>query len=76
MATLNIKNLSDPLYERLRERARANHRSISQEATHILSEALEVREPVSLLDLQGLGKEIWADRDGAEHVDTERRAWD
>lgn len=76
MATLNIKSLPDPLYDRLRERARANHRSIAQEVTHILSEVLEEPEPVSLLDLQGLGKEIWADADAAEHVATERRSWD
>ncbi len=76
MATLNIKSLPDPLYDRLRERARANHRSIAQEVTHILSEVLEKPEPVSLLELQGLGKEIWADADAAEHVATERRAWD
>lgn len=76
MATLNIKGLPDPLYDRLRERARANHRSIAQEVTHILSEVLEAPEPVSLLELQGLGKEIWADVDAAEHVATERGSWD
>jgi len=76
MATLNIKSLPDPLYDRLRERARANHRSIAQEVTHILSEVLEQPEPVSLLELQGLGKEIWAETDAAEHVATERRSWD
>jgi plasmid stability protein len=76
MATLNIKGLPDPLYDRLRERARANHRSIAQEVTHILSEVLEEPEPVSLLELQGLGKEIWADVDAAEHVATERGSWD
>ncbi len=34
MATLNIKKFPDLLYERLRERARANHRSIAQEVAH------------------------------------------
>jgi len=76
MATLNIKGLPDPLYDRLRERARANHRSIAQEVTHILSQVLEAPEPVSLLELQGLGKEIWANVDAAEHVATERGSWD
>ena len=76
MATLNIKSLPDPLYDRLRERARANHRSIAQEVTHILSEVLEAPEPLSLLELQGLGKEIWSETDAAEHVATERGSWD
>jgi len=76
MATLNIKNFPDPLYDRLRERARANHRSLAQEITHVLSEVLEEPEPVSLLELQGLGKEIWTDADATEHVATERRSWD
>lgn len=76
MATLNIKGLPDPLYERLRERARTNHRSIAQEVTHILTGALEEPEPLSLLELQGLGKEIWGDADAAEHVATERDSWD
>jgi len=76
MATLNIKGLPDPLYERLRERARANHRSIAQEVTHILSGVLEAPEPLSLLELRGLGKETWADADAAEHVATERDSWD
>ncbi|MEM9173695.1 MAG: Arc family DNA-binding protein [Myxococcota bacterium] len=76
MATLNIKGLSDTLYERLRERARANHRSIAQEVTHILTDVLEEPEPVSLLELQGLGKEIWAETDAAEHVAKERDSWD
>ncbi len=76
MATLNIKGLPDRLYDRLRERARANHRSIAQEVTHILTHVLEEPEPVSLLELQGLGKEVWAETDAAEHVAKERDSWD
>ena len=29
----------------------------------------------SILELQGLGKEIWAGIDGQEYVDQERAAW-
>ena len=76
MATLNIKSFPDSLYDQLRERARANHRSIAQEVTHILTEVLEEPEPVSLLELQGLGKEIWAETDAADHVAKERDSWD
>jgi len=35
MAILNVKNLPDPLYRKLRERARRQHRSISQEVVHL-----------------------------------------
>lgn len=76
MATLNIKNLPDRLYKRLQARAKRQHRSVAQEVTHILTEVLEEPEPLSILDLQGLGKELWAELDAAEHVDAERRTWD
>ena len=76
MATLNVKNLPETLYRRLRKRARAQHRSISQEVTHMLSEALEASEPSSILVLRGLGKERWAGIDAARHVRAERRSWD
>ncbi len=76
MATLNIKNLPDKLYQRLRKRALDQHRSIAQEVTHLLSEALETPTPRSILTLRGLGKEHWAGLEAAEHVDAERRSWD
>jgi plasmid stability protein len=76
VATLNVKNLPDALYRRLQKRARAQHRSIAQEVTHILSEALEVREPASLLSLKGLGREHWTDIDAAAHVARERESWE
>lgn len=76
MATLNIKNLPDPLYAALKERADGQHRSVTQEVTHILTEALRAEEPLSILDLQGLGRELWAEIDAAQHVEDERAAWD
>jgi plasmid stability protein len=76
MATLNVKNLPDKLYRQLRKRARAQHRSIAQEVTHVLSQALEAGEPQSILALRGLGKERWAGIDAAKHVAAERRSWD
>jgi plasmid stability protein len=76
MATLNIKNFPAGLYRRLKERARRKHRSIAQEVTHIVERALEEEVPLSILELEGLGRELWQDRDAAEHVDAERRAWD
>jgi plasmid stability protein len=76
MATLNVKNLPDKLYRRLRKRALAQHRSIAQEVTHVLSEALQEPEPLSILALRGLGKERWTGSDAARHVSAERRSWD
>ena len=76
MATLNIKNLPDPLYASLKARAEAQHRSVAQEVTHILSEVLGEDQPFSILELQGLGKELWVGIDAARHVADERESWD
>lgn len=76
MATLNVKNMSDKLYRRLQKRARAQHRSVAQEVTHILCAVLEDDAPLSILDLRGLGREAWKNVDAVLHVDQERRAWD
>lgn len=75
MATLNVKHFPDPLYTALKARAESQHRSVAQEVTHILSEALGERH-LSLLDLQGLGKELWAGIDAQTHIDRERDSWD
>jgi len=76
MATLNIKNMPDALYRKLQKRARQQRRSLAQEVTQILADAVDVRKPRSILALQGLGKELWKGIDAAEHVDAERRSWD
>jgi len=76
MATLNVKNLPDALYRKLRARARRQRRSIAQEVTQILSEVLETPKAVSILELQGLGKEYWQNLDATTHVERERAAWD
>jgi plasmid stability protein len=75
MATLNIKNLPDALHRRLKERARRQHRSVAQEVTHILTQALEEPEPLSILELQGLGRELWRGVDASAHVEAERESW-
>ncbi len=76
MATLNIKNFPDALYRRLKDRARAQHRSMAQEVTHILKKVLEEPDLLSVLELEGLGEKIWAEVDASDHVDRERRSWD
>ena len=76
MATLNIKNMPDDLYKTLQARARRQHRSVAQEVIHLLSQATELPEPLSILELRGLGKEIWKGVDAATYVEAERRSWD
>ena len=76
MAVLNIKNLPDALYKKLQARAKREHRSVAQEVTHLLSDALETAKPLSILELKGLGKEHWREIDAAKHVERERASWD
>ena len=76
MATLNIKNMPDALYRKLQKRAKQQRRSLAQEVTQILAEAVEGRKPHSILELQGLGKELWKGIDTAKYIDDERRSWD
>jgi plasmid stability protein len=76
MATLNVKNLSDSLYRKLQKRAKRQHRSVAQEVTKILDDALESPDLVSILALRGLGKEQWTGTEPAAHVEAERKSWD
>ena len=75
MATLKIRNFPNDVLEKIRERARREHRSVSGQVIHMLSTAVEPPEPGSILDLQGLGKELWAGVEAGAHVNKERRSW-
>ena len=76
MATLNVKNLPDGLYRKLQARARRERRSMAQQLTQILSDALEPPPKRSIMELEGLGKELWQGVDAAEHIRREREEWD
>jgi len=76
MATLNIKNLPDALYRKIRARAKRERRSVAQEVINILSQATDQAAPLSILELQGLGREVWREVNAARYVDKERRGWD
>ena len=76
MASLNIKNLPDSLYQRLRARAKLQRRSIAQEATHLLAAALDAPQTHAILALRGLGTAEWHNIGATEHVARERAAWD
>jgi hypothetical protein len=49
---------------------------MAQEVTHLLESALEAGDPLSLLELEGLGAELWEEGEAGEHVARERAAWD
>lgn len=76
MATLNIKNFPDELYEQLQERAVREHRSLAQQVIHLLEESAGNPKPHSILELRGLGKELWNGIDPVKHVRAERDSWD
>jgi plasmid stability protein len=76
VATLNIKNLPDDLYEKLKARAKRERRSVTQEVTGLLAAALESPKALSIMDLQGLGAALWQGVDAVAHVETERASWD
>jgi plasmid stability protein len=79
MATLNVKNFPDHIYRRLQIRARQNRRSVSQEVVHLLEKAVAESPRLSLLELEGLGKELWekalATKDAAQFISDERDSW-
>ena len=75
LATLNIKNFPDGLYEQLQERAEREHRSLAQQVIHLLEESAGTPKLHSILELRGLGKELWKDVDPVEHVRAERDSW-
>ena len=75
MSTLKVKNLPDALYRRLKARAKRERRSVAQEVTILLAQALEPPAALSILELRGLGKELWLGLDAGSHVARERAAW-
>ena len=75
MATLNVKNLPDALYRKLKARAKRERRSVAQEVIVLLTQALQPAETLSITALRGLGKELWRGVDAAAHVANERDAW-
>ena len=76
MATLNIKSFPDKLYTKLQKRAKHDRRSLAQEIIYILDSAISEPSQLSIMDLQGLGKEIWQGADAGKYIARERKAWD
>ena len=76
MATLNIKNFPELLYEQLQKQAEEEHRSVAQQVIHLVSKSVGRPKSRSILELRGLGKETWEGIDPAEYVRQERDSWD
>ena len=76
MAVLNVKSVPDKLYRKLQARAKRERRSVAQEVLEILDQALNEPPRLSIMNLQGLGKDIWRDVDSDQYIEAERRAWD
>jgi plasmid stability protein len=53
MATLQVRDIDDLLYQTLKKRAQAQHRSLSQEVVHIIEEYLSrpPADPATQTDL-------------------------
>ncbi len=75
MAVLNVKSVPDKLYRKLQARAKRERRSVAQEVLHILDQALSEPPRLSIMNLQGLGKDIWRDVNSDHYIEAERRAW-
>lgn len=76
MAVLSIEDLPDELYERLEKQAQRNGRTLADEVIHLLEAGIHPRALHSILELQGLGKEVWAGVDAAAYIEEERASWD
>lgn len=76
MATLHIKDFPDALYRKLQSRARRQRRSVAQEVTQLLSEAIAAPPSLSILDLRGLGTVQWEGIEAGAHMARERSSWE
>ena len=75
MATLDVENVPDELYAALCKRAAEEHRSVAQQLVHLLEVALAPHRRRSILELRGLGRDLWIGVDANEHVRVEREGW-
>lgn len=72
---LNIPDVPEDLYAELQALAARDLCSVDQEALRLLSAAVEPAPTGSILELKGLGKEIWDGIDAVTYVEEERGAW-
>jgi plasmid stability protein len=58
VATLTVRNLDDTLYERLKEQARRNQRSLEAEARVVLAEAVGPRREEAIRRIDEFRKSL------------------
>ena len=76
MATLNIKNFPDPLYQMLQEQAQREHRSMAQELdSHSGAHLRTVQAPFHH-GARGAREGFWEGIDPAAYIREERDSWD
>jgi hypothetical protein len=70
MATLNIKDFPNSLFEKLQKQTEEEHRSVDQQVIHLISRSISRLKRAR--SIRGLGKEIWEGMDTAGYVREER----
>ena len=58
MAALTVRNLDDAVYERLREQARSNQRSIEAEARVILAQGLWPDREAAIREMEAIRRSL------------------
>ena len=65
----------EKLLAQIRELDRASQLRLLEERAALMRHRISVQPKHSILELQGLGKEIWEGIDAQEYVDRERASW-
>ena len=77
MTTVILKNLPDEIYNYLKSKADKTEKDISDEIVKLLKEKIgNIEKKRDILELKGLGKEIWKDIEPQEYVNKERESWE
>ena len=76
MAPITISDIPPDVHAALEARAATHGRTVAEEAAAVLTASLRPARRHSLLELDGLGKELWEGIDTAAYIDEERRSWD
>lgn len=58
MAALTVRNLDDVVYERLREQARANQRSIEAEARVVLAKGVMLDRAAAIREMEAIRRSL------------------
>jgi hypothetical protein len=65
----------DQVLDRIQHLAPADQLRLLEELASLVRRRITTQARRSILELQGLGKEIWQDMDAQEYVDRERTSW-